>query len=94
MSAKKSVTSTASSSESLDVEPEEEPESDDYKVSMEPNVLLEPLCLPVDRAFESKYLYRYLAKNIAGRKPTPQEKIYMFLEHPSGWMGFLYHMMV
>ena len=47
------INSTVSSSESMDEEPaEEEPsESDDCKVAMEPNVLLEPLCLPVDRAF-------------------------------------------
>ena len=81
-------------------ESSENSDSDEYsvKVSMEPSVTLDkewnPLCLPMDRAFESKYLYRYLAKNIAGRRVTPQEKVYMFLEHPSGWMGFLYHMIV
>ena len=85
---------TVYSSESITSEEEEEyPEkevddSDDYKVSMV------PLCLPVDRTFESKYLYAYLAKNIVGRKPTKQEKIYMFLEHPSGWLGFTYHILV
>ena len=86
-----------SSSESITSEEEpakENDDSDDYKVSLEPNVLLEPLYLPVYPTFESKYLYAYLAKNIAGRKPTKQEKIYMFLEHPSGWVGFSYHMLV
>lgn len=82
-----------SSSESITSE-EEPAKHNDYKVSLEPNVLLEPLYLPVDQTFESKYLYAYLAKNIAGRKPTKQEKIYMFLEHPSGWVGFSYHMLV
>ena len=77
---------------------EEGEEDDEYsvKLSMEPKSAKEwyqPLCLPMDRAFESKYLYQYLAKN-SSRRVTPKEKVYMFLEHPSGWMGFLYHMVV
>ena len=98
---KMSDKTTTSQSESLPgstgtSEEGEEDEEEGYsvKVSMEPNLegkeWYQPLCLPMDRAFESKYLYRY----IASRSVTPQEKVYMFLEHPSDWIGFLYHMIV
>ena len=53
-----------------------------------------PLYLPMDRDFEAKYMDRYLNKHSKQGKKTKQEKVYMFLEHPNGWCGFLYHMSV
>ena len=50
--------------------------------------------LPMDRDFESKYLsqYEYLYKK--KNNETWKERVYMFLEHPAGWFGFIYHMSV
>ena len=53
-----------------------------------------PLFLPMDRDYEAKYLDQYLNKHTRSSKKSNQEKIYLFLEHPSGWFGFLYHMLV
>ena len=34
-------------------------------------------------------------QKINSRRPkTAQESVYMFLEHPAGWAGFIYHMSV
>ena len=52
-----------------------------------------PLFLPMDRDFEAKYLEHFLSGNKKG-KPTLQERVYRFLEHPAGWCGFLYHLFV
>lgn len=48
-----------------------------------------PLYLPIDKAFEAKYL---AARKTS--KKTAKEHIYLFLEHPAGWFGFIYHMLV
>lgn len=48
-----------------------------------------PLYLPIDKAFEAKYLN----SKVPGKK-TAKERIYLFLEHPAGWFGFIYHMLV
>ena len=34
------------------------------------------------------------SRNKTRRLKTKQERVYMFLEHPSGWAGFAYHMSV
>ena len=48
-----------------------------------------PLFLPMDKAFEAKY-----ATKSKKRGKSFKEKTYLFLEHPSGWIGFLYHFSV
>ncbi len=50
-----------------------------------------PLYLPMDkRSFELKYS-TYSQKK-SGK--SARENIYLFLEHPSGWIGFTYHFTV
>ena len=55
--------------------------------------LFSPIFLPIDKNLETKYLmHKYRLGRRRGK--TPQEQTYLFLEHPCGWFGFLYHMSV
>ena len=49
--------------------------------------------IPVDQVTERDKSMGY-SRNKARRLKTKQERVYMFLEHPSGWAGFAYHMSV
>ena len=53
-----------------------------------------PIFLPIDRNYESKYLMQKYRLGRGRRGRTFKEKTYLFLEHPCGWIGFLYHMSV
>ena len=58
-----------------------------------PLSIFNPIFLPIDKSYEAKYLmHKYRLGKKRGK--TPQEQTYLFLEHPSGWFGFLYHMSV
>jgi hypothetical protein len=53
----------------------------------------QPVYLPIDKSYESKYvMHKYRLGRRRGK--TFQEQTYLFLEHPSGWFGFIYHMSV
>lgn len=47
-----------------------------------------PIALPIDQAFKAKYVFHHR------RGKTFQEKCYVFLEHPVGWICFIYHITV
>ncbi|XP_076255707.1 potassium voltage-gated channel subfamily KQT member 1-like isoform X2 [Rhynchophorus ferrugineus] len=47
-----------------------------------------PIYLPIDQAFKSKYVFHHK------KGKTLQEKTYVFLEHPIGWLCFIYHFIV
>lgn len=47
-----------------------------------------PIALPIDTAFKSKYVFHHR------RGKTFQERCYIFLEHPVGWLCFIYHFAV
>jgi hypothetical protein len=47
-----------------------------------------PIYLPIDQAFKAKYVFHHKK----GR--TFQERVYVFLEHPGGWLCFIYHFTV
>ena len=51
-----------------------------------------PIFLPIDRNYETKYLFHY--RHLKKRGKTMQERTYVFLEHPIGWGCFIYHMSV
>ena len=63
------------------------------KMSIEDQELSHILFLPMDNIDYEKYYDFILNKKPSGRK-TIQTRIYMFLEHPSGWLGLLYHVSV
>ena len=63
------------------------------KMSIEDQELSHILFLPMDNIDYAKYYDFILNKKPSGRK-TVQTRIYMFLEHPSGWLGLLYHVSV
>jgi hypothetical protein len=44
-----------------------------------------PIYLPIDQAFKAKYVFHHK------RGKTSQERVYLFLEHPGGWLCFIYH---
>jgi len=44
-----------------------------------------PIYLPIDQAFKAKYVFHQR------RGKTVQEKFYVFLEHPVGWVCLIYH---
>lgn len=44
-----------------------------------------PIYLPIDQAFKAKYVFHHK------RGKTFQERLYVFLEHPGGWLCFIYH---
>lgn len=47
-----------------------------------------PIALPIDQAFKAKYVFHHR------RGKTLQERMYVFLEHPCGWLCFIYHFTV
>jgi potassium voltage-gated channel KQT-like subfamily protein 1 len=47
-----------------------------------------PIALPIDQAFKAKYVFQHR------RGKTFQERMYIFLEHPCGWLCFVYHFSV
>ncbi|XP_060532105.1 potassium voltage-gated channel subfamily KQT member 1-like isoform X2 [Cylas formicarius] len=47
-----------------------------------------PIYLPIDQAFKAKYMFHHK------KGKTLQEKTYVFLEHPGGWLCFFYHFTV
>lgn len=47
-----------------------------------------PIYLPIDQAFKAKYIFHQR------RSKTFQERVYVFLEHPQGWLCFFYHFFV
>ncbi|KAG5876220.1 hypothetical protein JTB14_013973 [Gonioctena quinquepunctata] len=47
-----------------------------------------PIYLPIDQAFKAKYVFHHK------RGKTCQERTYVFLEHPGGWLCFIYHFSV
>lgn len=47
-----------------------------------------PIYLPIDQAFKAKYVFHHK------RGKTLQERTYIFLEHPTGWLCFFYHFTV
>lgn len=47
-----------------------------------------PIALPIDTAFKAKYVFHHR------RGKTFQERMYVFLEHPGGWLCFIYHFSV
>ncbi|XP_058461844.1 potassium voltage-gated channel subfamily KQT member 1-like isoform X2 [Malaya genurostris] len=47
-----------------------------------------PIALPIDQAFKAKYVFHHR------RGKTVQERFYVFLEHPVGWLCFIYHFSV
>lgn len=63
---------------------EEEPPSPDQAV---PDPYY-PIFLPIDQAFKAKYVFHHK------RGKTFQERLYVFLEHPGGWLCFIYHFTV
>ncbi|KAL0127997.1 hypothetical protein PUN28_003326 [Cardiocondyla obscurior] len=65
--------------------PEEEPPSPDQTGMPDPYY---PIYLPIDQAFKAKYVFHHK------RGKTFQERLYVFLEHPGGWLCFIYHFAV
>ncbi|KAK0072473.1 hypothetical protein PV325_011323, partial [Microctonus aethiopoides] len=47
-----------------------------------------PIYLPIDQAFKAKYIFHHK------KGKTFQERLYVFLEHPGGWICFIYHFSV
>lgn len=47
-----------------------------------------PIYLPIDQAFKAKYVFH------SRRGRSFQERVYVFLEHPCGWICFIYHFTV
>ncbi|XP_011051112.1 PREDICTED: potassium voltage-gated channel subfamily KQT member 1 isoform X1 [Acromyrmex echinatior] len=64
---------------------EEEPPSPDQTGMPDPYY---PIYLPIDQAFKAKYVFHHK------RGKTFQERLYVFLEHPGGWLCFVYHFAV
>ena len=50
-----------------------------------------PIFLPIDQDFKTKYMWHFKTKS---RGRSVQERTYSFLEHPVGWLCFVYHMSV
>ncbi|KAK2579182.1 hypothetical protein KPH14_002705 [Odynerus spinipes] len=65
--------------------PEEEPPSPDQTGVPDPYY---PIYLPIDQAFKAKYVFHHK------KGKTFQERLYVFLEHPGGWLCFVYHFTV
>ena len=51
-----------------------------------------PVYLPMDQDFKAKYMWHH--RNLSRRGKTVKERCYLFLEHPTGWLCFIYHMSV
>ncbi|XP_051159403.1 potassium voltage-gated channel subfamily KQT member 1-like isoform X1 [Leptopilina boulardi] len=64
---------------------EEEPPSPDQVGVPDPYY---PIYLPIDQAFKAKYVFHHK------KGKTFQERLYVFLEHPGGWLCFIYHFTV
>lgn len=64
---------------------EEEPPSPDQTGVPDPYY---PIYLPIDQAFKAKYVFHHK------KGKTFQERLYVFLEHPGGWLCFVYHFTV
>ncbi|XP_015174488.1 PREDICTED: potassium voltage-gated channel subfamily KQT member 1 isoform X4 [Polistes dominula] len=64
---------------------EEEPPSPDQTGVPDPYY---PIYLPIDQAFKAKYVFHHK------KGKTFQERLYVFLEHPGGWLCFIYHFTV
>ncbi|KAG7204881.1 hypothetical protein KM043_005279 [Ampulex compressa] len=47
-----------------------------------------PIYLPIDQAFKAKYVFHHK------KGKTFQERLYVFLEHPGGWLCIVYHLTV
>lgn len=47
-----------------------------------------PIYLPIDQAFKAKYVFHHK------KGKSFQERVYLFLEHPGGWICFVYHFSV
>lgn len=47
-----------------------------------------PIALPIDQQYKAKYAFHHK------RGRTFQERLYVFLEHPVGWICFIYHILV
>lgn len=47
-----------------------------------------PIYLPIDQEFKAKYVFTQR------KGKTFKEKVYVFLEHPCGWLCFIYHFTV
>lgn len=65
--------------------PVEEPPSPDQTGVPDPYY---PIYLPIDQAFKAKYVFHHK------KGKTFQERLYVFLEHPGGWLCFVYHFAV
>ncbi|XP_015597013.1 potassium voltage-gated channel subfamily KQT member 1 isoform X3 [Cephus cinctus] len=61
---------------------EEEPPSPEQRGVPDPYY---PIYLPIDQAFKAKYVFHHK------KGKTFQERLYVFLEHPGGWLCFIYH---
>ncbi|CAA9998223.1 unnamed protein product [Nesidiocoris tenuis] len=71
-------------------ESEDEPPVPDTDAAQPPGVPdpYYPIYLPIDQAFKAKYVFHQR------RGKTFQERVYVFLEHPGGWICFIYHFTV
>lgn len=72
-------------------EEEEEEEIDGEEPSDAPRGVPDPyypIYLPIDQAFKAKYVFHHK------KGKTFQERTYVFLEHPGGWLCFFYHFTV
>ncbi|XP_018900946.2 potassium voltage-gated channel subfamily KQT member 1 isoform X1 [Bemisia tabaci] len=47
-----------------------------------------PIYLPIDQAFKAKYVFHQR------KGKSFKERVYVFLEHPTGWICFVYHFTV
>ncbi|XP_057339884.1 potassium voltage-gated channel subfamily KQT member 1-like isoform X3 [Microplitis mediator] len=73
-----------------DVEGEEEEEEEETPIPVQAGVPdpYYPIYLPIDQAFKAKYVFHHK------KGKTFQERLYVFLEHPGGWICFVYHFTV
>lgn len=72
-------------------EDDEESEDDDEGAPAIPTGVPDPyypIALPIDQEFKTKYVFHHR------RGKTFQERLYVFLEHPGGWICFVYHFSV
>lgn len=69
----------------VDEEVEDEPTEDTPRGVPDPYY---PIYLPIDQAFKAKYVFHHK------KGKTFQERLYVFLEHPGGWICFVYHFTV
>ncbi|CAD6236130.1 GSCOCG00008064001-RA-CDS, partial [Cotesia congregata] len=71
-------------------EEEEEEEEEETPIPVQAGVPdpYYPIYLPIDQAFKAKYVFHHK------KGKTFQERLYVFLEHPGGWICFVYHFTV